>query len=265
MRFVLFVAYARNQPETTRDVIELLESFLVDLPALRPKVKKISTVRNWFLDIVGCLKDLQTPVNVRKVKRLKVSLELLLLREPVKKAKLLDPVQMEKLRNCKHVQHAVTLALMLPSGSRFMDASRMLPSDFITLDHTGIARLRIFQSKSIRTRLRQRWLTIQFPLPLLPFLSRRIAEAAKNNEPLVTTSYNQFLSWLKKYLKDPHVTTYSIRRAVFESIRLRVKNIDEFMMISMHINPDSLRWYLDAPLPDEEQVQLHASSWHLDR
>ena len=71
------------------------------------------------------------------------------------------------------------------------------------------------------------------------------------------------MSWLKRYLSDPKVTTYSIRRSVFEEIRKRVGSIEEFMMISLHLNKDSLRWYLEAPLPDEEQVQVHGTSWHL--
>ena len=261
----MFVAYARCRREgaETQDVIDLLEEFLIHLPKLRPRVRKTSTVRNWFIDIVECLKDLQTPVNVRKVKRIHTNLEVVMLREPVQQAKLLTPAQMRALLHCRHPQHAVTLALMLPSGSRFMDATRMVPSDFISMDASGLSQLRIFQAKNIRRRLRQRWLTIQFPPTLLPFLVWRIQEASKNNEPLVTTSYNQFMSWLKKYLSDPKATTYSIRRSVFEEIRRRVGSIEEFMMISLHLNKDSLRWYLEAPLPDEERVQQHGTSWHL--
>jgi len=260
----MFYAHIRSQlHEANANIIDQLTNFLAILPSLRPKVKKISTVRNWAIDIVTCLKDLEVPLNLRKTKRLFNNLELAMLREPVNKAKILSQAQIHHLLTCRHPQHAVTLALMLPSGSRFSDVSRMIPSDFVSIGPEGLAQIRIFQAKNIRKRLKQKWLSIQIPIALLPFLSHRIAQAAATNEPLVTSTYNEFLSWLKKFLKDPQATTYSIRRSVFEQIRKRVNTIEEFMMISLHLNKDSLRWYLEAPLPDEMNVQKHGSSWHL--
>jgi len=60
------------------------------------------------------------------------------------------------------------------------------------------------------------------------------------------------------------VSTYSIRRTVFEMIRRRVSSIEEMMRVTLHFNAESLRWYLEAPLEDDRKIQMHATSWHID-
>jgi hypothetical protein len=77
-------------------------------------------------------------------------------------------------------------------------------------------------------------------------------------------SYRSFLQKLKTLTGDPEVTTYSIRRTVFELMRLRVKNIEEMAQVTLHANKDQLRWYLEYPLPDESRIQIKATSWHAD-
>ena len=239
-----------------------LREFTGRLRTIRPEVKKISTVRNWFIDIKASLKEKLIPVNPSHVKRMENILDQLLLREPAKKASLLTDAQLLFLLNVKHPVHSVTLALMLPSGSRFADAAKVLPSDFMSIDACGKAHLRIFQAKNIRKRLNQRWLTQMIPKQHLPCLVSRMLAALSSNAPLVTSTYDEFLLWLKTTLNDRSVTTYSIRRTVFERLRRRCRTIEEMVLTSMHFNKESFRWYLEAPLEDESAVQLHATSWH---
>ena len=244
------------------EISEGLREFTGRLRTIRPEVKKISTVRNWFIDIKASLKEKLIHINPSHVKRMEKVLDVLLLREPAKKAQLLTDAQLLFLLNVRHPVHSVTLALMLPSGSRFADAAKVLPSDFMSLDGNGKAHLRIFQAKNIRKRLNQRWLTQMIPQRHLPFLAARMLAALATDAPLVTTTYEEFLRWLKRTLNDPGISTYSIRRTVFERLRRRCRTIEEMVLTSMHFNKESFRWYLEAPLEDESAVQLHATSWH---
>jgi hypothetical protein len=265
----VFLSFVRDRRVThgrsanaSSEISEALREFTGRLRTLRPDVKKISSVRNWFIDIKASLKERQIPVNASHVKKMEKVLDVLLLREPVKKAKLLTDAQLLFLLSVNHPVHSVTLALMLPSGSRFADAAKVLPSDFLSLDESGKAHLRIFQAKNIRKRLNQRWLTQMIPRKLLPCLVARMLETLKSNVPLVSSTYNEFLAWLKKTLHDNGVSTYSIRRTVFERLRVRCRTIEEMVLTSMHFNKESFRWYLEAPLPDESALQEHATSWH---
>lgn len=224
----------------------------------------MSTVRNWLIDLSTALKAMGYPPCPAAVKRMHKKFELLLLRETPRKAKLLTDKQLQILLRVKDPRHAVTLALMLPSGSRFGDVARILPSDFRTINsRTGVATLRIFQAKNIRKRLHQRWLTQRIPSTLLPYLMKRMDEAKNKNEPLISTTYAEFLHFLKTTLKDPEVATYSVRRTVFDKLRQQVKTIEEMVLVTMHFRKEMLRWYLEAPLPDESEVQLKATSWHV--
>eukprot|EP00760_Papus_ankaliazontas_P003962 PhM_4_TR11668/c1_g3_i6/m.63995 len=106
--------------------------------------------------------------------------------------------------------------------------------------------MRIRQAKNIRRRNHQKWFEMVVPRPLLPILASRWL-TAQPTEPLVQVSYRQFLRFPKSYLQDPSATTYSIRRTVFEQLRRRVHSIDEMTKVTLHRDPDQLRWYLDAP------------------
>jgi len=126
----------------------------------------------------------------------------------------------------------------------------------------GKATLRIFQAKNIRKRLHQKWLTQRIPRQLLPFLVKRMNEAAKEDEPLVNTTYAEFLHFLRTTLKDPEVATYSVRRTVFEKLRQNSNSIEDMILVTMHFRKEMLRWYLEAPLPDESNLQWKVTSWH---
>eukprot|EP00760_Papus_ankaliazontas_P024551 PhM_4_TR2388/c2_g1_i3/m.10372 len=150
---------------------------------------------------------------------------------------------------------------MLPSGSRFADAARIRGSDVASLSADGVMTLRVHQAKNIRKRSHQRWLQLRVPRFLCPHLRLRLSQCHPD-QPLVQMTYRAFLLFLKKFLNNKSVTTYSVRRTVFEMLRRRVATIEDMMKVTLHRNADQLRWYLEAPLMDESKVQLHATSWH---
>jgi len=251
---------------TVERVGNAIVDFITKLRQRFPKVKKVSTVLGWKIDIVTKLAEKMPGLSTfPRLKRLQKTIELLLLREPVKKAPLLTPSQLRKLLTTTNPKMAVVVALMSSSGSRFADAAMMRPSDFVRWNsQTGMADLRIMQQKNIRKRLKQRWVSQQIPLELTKYLNKRLLAARQMNAPLVEVSYWDFLTWLKKFLGDEMVSTYSIRRTVFEMIRRRVSSIEEMMRVTLHFNAESLRWYLEAPLEDDRKIQMHATSWHID-
>jgi integrase len=157
-----------------------------------------------------------------RLKRAHAAIELLLLDEDPKKAQLLSLAQLRVLLHCQEPLMAVPLALMLPSGARFADIARIAKKDVTLVSKT--LHLRIRQQKNIRKRLHQRWLSLAIPRPLLPNLILRL-NACQPGEALVKISYPHFLARLKALTNDSRVTTYSIRRSVFEILRSRLRTI----------------------------------------
>eukprot|EP00760_Papus_ankaliazontas_P024558 PhM_4_TR2388/c3_g3_i1/m.10355 len=144
---------------------------------------------------------------------------------------------------------------MLPSGSRFADAARIRGSDVASLSADGVMTLRVHQAKNIRKRSHQRWLQLRVPRFLCPHLRLRLSQCHPD-QPLVQMTYRAFLSFLKKFLNNKSVTTYSVRRTVFEMLRRRVATIEDMMKVTLHRNADQLRWYLEAPLMDEVTAMI---------
>lgn len=194
-----------------------------------------------------------------KLKRAFSTLDLLLLHEDAAKAKLLTRHQLRMLLACRDPLMAIPLALMLPSGARFADVARLTPDQCTLVDN--VLHLRVRQQKNIRKRLHQRWLSLAIPTSLLPFLKERIEARPQY---LVALTYDQFLSRLKTLVSDRAVSTYSIRRTVFEQLRLRLRTIEEIQAVTLHHNKEQLRWYLDAPTLAETESHTVATSWHAD-
>lgn len=103
---------------------------------------------------------------------------------------------------------------------------------------------------------------MQIPTALASALRSRL-ETCPRDQALVSLSYQFFLRWLKNFLGDDAVSTYSIRRGVFDQLRLRCNTIEEIQKVTLHFHADQLRWYLEAPLADELAIQTHATAWHL--
>jgi integrase len=195
------------------------------------------------------------------IRRALATMDQHLLREVPQKAPLLTAAQLNRLMRCPVPEYAVPLALMLPAGARFADACRIQAGDIASIDPSGKMTYRVFQAKNIRQRRHQKWFVMTIPKPLLPALQLRWW-AAPPSARLVTVTYRMFLRFLKIYIGDEKVSTYSIRRTVFEMLRRRVKNIEQMTVVTMHRNQDQLRWYLEAPLPDEANIQAFATAWH---
>ena len=195
----------------------------------------------------------------QRLKRLQKTIEVLL-------APQLTLNQIARLMNeVRDPRMAVVLALMLPSGSRFADVARMVPSDFVRWNPlTGLADIRVHQQKNIRKRLHQRWVSQNVPLALAKYLTMRLALGRSSNVPLVEVGYWEFLDFLKKFLGDRSVSTYSVRRTVFEMMRRRCRTIEDMMKATLHFNADMLRWYLELPMEDDRRIQVHATSWHVN-
>jgi len=90
----------------------MLGDFLKALPSIRPRVRKVSTVRNWLIDLTAAFKLMGLSPCLAMMKRLHKKFELLLLREKPKKANLLTEAQLDVLLRVKDPRHAVTLALI---------------------------------------------------------------------------------------------------------------------------------------------------------
>lgn len=189
------------------------------------------------------------------------AINLELLREEPKKAVQLCHSELQELMRCPDPLYSVPLALMLPTGARFADVSRILASDVKTLTGEGELTLRIYQTKSIRQRLHQRWLSMMIPRTLLPSLVLRCS-VCPPNEPLVQVTYQSFMRYLKRFLANDQVSTYSIRRGVFEQLRQRLDSIEEMQAVTLHFHGEQLRWYLEAPTQKERRTQIYASGWH---
>eukprot|EP00760_Papus_ankaliazontas_P021655 PhM_4_TR18715/c1_g4_i2/m.62389 len=188
-------------------------------------------------------------------------IDLLLVREAADKAPLLTDSQLDALVHCPVREFAVPLALMLPAGARFADVQKIRAGDVCAIESSGRVTLRIFQAKNIRRRKNQRWYVMMVPRPLLPHLYHQWLTVPQQS-PLVQVTYSAFMRFLKRYLRNQSVSTYSIRRSVFERLRRRVRNIEDMTKVTMHRDPDQLRWYLEAPLPDEAAIQTYATAWH---
>lgn len=227
----------------------------------RPELKW-STRRSRLVDLQCALtrKGLWSPSVKSACRRISKVIDLALLREVPAKALILQRPQLEQLCSVSDPMFAVPLALMLPTGARYADVERIQKED-ITAIEANRWTLRVYQAKNIRSRKHQRYLTMVIPQSLHPILLDRYL-SARFGDPLVQTTYRQFLAFVKRLLGKQY-STYSIRRGVFEQLRTRVNNIDEFTKVTFHRSQEQLRWYLEAPLPDETRIQVAASSWHL--
>lgn len=223
--------------------------------------RKWSTRLNYLIDLQTSLNRRGELVPVLRValKSVKKVIEEMLLREVPNKASMLTPAQLGLLAHETDPRFAVTLSLMLPAGARFADVARLRRSDVVDFVDSVLC-LRVAQAKNIRSRKHQRFLSLSIPRSLSPFLLARILVAAPS-EALVQVSYAEMMRYLKAKLGSG-VTTYSIRRSVFDQIRRRVRTIEEMAQVTLHRSTDQLRWYLEAPLPDEIATQVSASSWH---
>lgn len=222
---------------------------------------KWSTRQNRLIALEATLKTrgLMSLCMVNLLKRLRKTIQLELLREPPTKAKMLSQTQLRLLTTVKEPELAVTLALMLPTGARHADVSKIRRSDVVELRENRLC-LRIFQAKNVRKRQHQRFLTLAIPRPLLSHLLDRII-VCPPTDCLVTMTYRRFMARIKQML-GAEVSTYSIRRAVFEEMRLRVPDAESLAKVTLHRNVDQLRWYLERPTLEEVSLQLGASSWH---
>lgn len=200
-----------------------------------------------------------TVCNSPQLKEYKKTLELRLVREIPKKAPILTADQLRQLCKTQDFAMQVPLALILPTGARFADAARIRRADIVRLQRPCLT-YRVFQTKTIRSRKHQRWATIVIPSLLWDPLIKAIASTPPS-EPLITTSYDRFLRFLKTEF-GPATVTYSLRRGVFEQMRLRATCLEDITAITFHRSTDQLRWYLEAPLPDEERRQKLMTAWH---
>jgi hypothetical protein len=196
------------------------------------------------------------------IKNLEKSLNLLLLRERPEKAKMISLPEVQLLLKNVTEETGVALALMLPTGARFQDIQRIQKEDIITMPTKTkpVLSMRIYQTKTIRKRLHQRWLTMTIPRQLVKYLEQRL-ESVLMGEKIVTISYRKFMNWIKNTTGNPQLSTYSLRLRTLEELRRRATSIEEIQMVSFHRNPDQLRWYLEAPLPDEMRTQMRLTSW----
>lgn len=187
-------------------------------------------------------------------------IELALLREVPKKAELLSDDQMNRLLRCGDYRLAVPLALMLPAGMRFADAEKIRRADVASLKGSQLT-FKVMQAKNIRMRQHQTWYSMTIPHALLPYLELRLKEASPTCH-LLTITYSEFMYLLRAYLGDPRITTYSIRRTVFDRLRGLVNTIGELQQVTLHRNAAQLRMYLEGPLPDELTNRVRLTSWH---
>jgi hypothetical protein len=200
----------------------------------------------------------QSESKVPQLKDYQKALELRLLREP-KKAPILTRQQLLDLATTTHKEMQIPLALILPTGARFADAARILAKDILGSQRPSVS-IRIFRTKTIRSRRHQRYLSLTIPQPLWQPLQRQLAKCPRN-DPLIQVSYDQFLRFLKQTC-GPLTTTYSLRRGVFEQMRLQVSSLEEMTAVTFHRSTEQLRWYLESQLPDEQNTQLRVTAWH---
>jgi integrase len=182
-----------------------------------------------------------------------------LLWEDPKKAERLTPSQLSVLATEKNQRFAVANALILPSGMRFADAAKIRNLDIQIRGQAAMIRIR--QSKTIRQRRHQRWLSLLIPRTLLKAVCSRL-QKGRPEDFLIQVQYPEYLQYLKRTLGSQY-TTYSVRRSVLNLMAQRVRSIEELQKTTLHRTTDQLRWYLDEPLPDEADAQIHATSWHV--
>lgn len=192
-------------------------------------------------------------------KKLENRIQLMLLWEDPKQAPILTSGQLKALAREEDPNFALVNALILPSGMRFADAARIRSRDVIFF-REGLACIRIRQTKTIRKRKDQRWLCLQIPAPLQKVFKKTRKEC-QPSEPLVKVTYSRYLHYLKRKL-GPSVATYSLRRTVINLMASRVQTIGQLQQVTLHRTEEQLRWYLEAPLPDELKIQAHATAWH---
>lgn len=241
------------------DTVPALKSAL----ALGEPVPKYSTQLSRLIRLMSALPRAGVKLPpVAELRRLRKSLEVLLLRESPKKAEKASGAQISSLIRAAERQEvfAVPLALMIPAGARFQDVARIRAEDVEELNREGVLTYRVFQAKNVRRRQHQRWLSMHLPPRLAPALARRILTCPAGRN-LVEVSYQRFLRWMKQAPGCRTLSTYSIRRFVLNTMALGVSTLSELQAITLHRNAEQLRWYLDAPLADEVKAQLSATSW----
>jgi integrase len=223
---------------------------------------KWSTKMTKFVELAGMLaaRGIASSGLKYALKRAKKRIQLGMLDEEARKAPMCGLGELSVLGTVTAQTYAVPLSLMLPTGLRFQDVANLKRRDVVQVEG-NVVTLRVRKAKNIRTRKAQRFLTITIPSSLLQPLLARL-EAAPADAPLVTVSYRQMLAFLKRTL-GTHISTYSIRRGVFEQMRRRVSTIEEMRQVTLHADEQMLRWYLEAPLKDEADLQARVSAWHV--
>lgn len=236
---------------------ESIESIVRDL------VNTAGTKWSYRLNVWIVLRTILLESGVKKEKwwkELETHINLRLLWEDPKKAPRLSSNQVQILVSETQLRYAVINALMLPSGMRFRDASRIRAMDVVRLTAKGLAMIRIRQTKTIRKRQHQRWLSLMIPHRLLPAFTERLSMSLPT-EPLVQVSYGGYLKYIKRTLGQAF-STYSIRRTAFNEMAPRVRTIRKLQQVTLHRTAQQLRTYLDLPMPDEYENQMHATRWY---
>lgn len=236
----------------------VLENVVVDL-VVENAALKTSTRLNRLIAIYVILKregkDISRELWYRNLLR---TLKLALLEEDPKQAPLMTLEETRKLAFTKDPKLGIPLAIMIPTGLRFQDVKRLVTSQLLLVKN--VATLRIRQTKNIRERGKQRWLSFCVPPGLLGHLSRAALNQSPDT-PLVSVSYNTFSRQLKAITGNPKITTYSLRRTALDRIAMACKTGAEVCTVSLHFNESNMRRYLTRQLPDEKDLQLRATSW----
>lgn len=223
-----------------------------------PHVKE-STRHNTLINAITMIRRKDAPHDIRILEGYRKVLELRMLREQVHKARPVSKEQLIRLIKEAPPMMLPTVSLAVATGARFQDLKRIRRADVTFVDRNVIS-IRIFQTKTIRSRKHQRWLTIVLPvIRTQEFI--RLLKAMAPEEEICKPTYRQYMQFLK--VLGTWATTYSIRLGVFEEMRKIAHSIQEITAVTLHRNEDQLRWYLGGPLPDEMAAQMRISSWHL--